>query len=149
MDKVISNIYFLFILRIFLALIFIFAGIEKIGNPINFSIAISNYKLFPLTIINFSAVVIPWIEIISGILLMFGVSVKENAVIITSLLFIFTILIIISLFRGLNIDCGCFGTVLGSRIGLMKVGENILQIISGLLLIKYGSSVFSLKKQKL
>ena len=41
------------------------------------------------------------------------------------LLVIFIVAIIISLFRGLDINCGCFGTVDGAKVGLQKILENI------------------------
>jgi uncharacterized membrane protein YphA (DoxX/SURF4 family) len=144
MVKILSNKYFLLLLRLLLALVFIFAAVEKIAAPGNFAVSIANYKLLPAEFINIPATVIPWIELISGLLLLFGISVKENSAIITFLLIVFTIAIIISLFRGLNIDCGCFGTIYGSRIGLLKVSENIFQIICGFILIRWGSSFLAL-----
>lgn len=144
MVKIVSNKYFLLLLRLLLALVFIFAAIEKIAVPRNFAVSIANYKLLPVEFINIPAIVIPWIEFTSGLLLLFGISVKENSAIITFLLIVFTIAIIISLFRGLNIDCGCFGTTYGSRIGLLKVNENIFQIICGFILIRSGSSFLAL-----
>jgi putative oxidoreductase len=144
MAKIISNKYFLLLLRLLLGLIFIIAAIEKIAAPESFSVSIANYKLLPSEFINMPAIIIPWIELISGLLLLLGISVKENSAIITFLLVVFTITIIISLFRGLNIDCGCFGTIYGSQIGLLKVGENLLLIIMGIILIKEDSSLLAL-----
>jgi uncharacterized membrane protein YphA (DoxX/SURF4 family) len=143
MAKIFSNKYFLLLLRLVLALIFIFAAIEKIALPENFSVSISNYKLLPAEFINILAIIIPWIELVSGLLLLLGISVKENSAIITCFLIVFTIAIIISLFRGLNIDCGCFGTAYGAQIGLLKVGENILLIIIGFILIRWDSHLFT------
>ena len=147
MAKIISNKYFLLLLRLLLGLIFIFAAIEKIVLPENFAVAISNYKLLPAEIINIPAIIIPWIEFMSGLMLLLGIMVKENSAIIAFLLIIFSIAIIISLFRGLNIDCGCFGTIYGSRIGLLKVVENILLIISGFILIKRDSTFLVIRKE--
>ncbi|MDR3610600.1 MAG: MauE/DoxX family redox-associated membrane protein [Ignavibacteriaceae bacterium] len=144
MSGIISNKYFLFLLRLLLAFVFIFAAIEKISSPGNFSASISNYKLLPSEVINLLAIIIPWIELIAGLLLLLGISVKENSAIITTLLIVFTIAIIISLFRGLNIDCGCFGTAYGSRIGILKISENIILILSGLILTKWGSPLLAL-----
>ena len=90
------------------------------------------------------AIILPWIELVAGILLLFGVMVKENSAIISVLLLLFTIAIIISLARGLNIDCGCFGTTLGTQIGLLKVGENLSLLIMSLVLMKFHSDSFSL-----
>ena len=52
---------------------------------------------------------------------MFGISVKENSAILSGLLLVFIIAIAISLARGLNIDCGCFGTVGGTKVGIQKI----------------------------
>ena len=144
MAKIISNKYFLLLLRLLLGLIFIFAAIDKIAMPANFSVSIYNYKLLPAEFINMPAIIIPWIELISGLLLLLGISVKENSAIITSLLSVFTIAIIISLFRGLNIDCGCFGTTYGEQIGILKISENIILIIFGYILARWGSPLSAL-----
>ena len=144
MVKILSNKYFLLLLRLLLALVFIFAAIEKIAAPENFAVSIANYKLLPAEFINIPAIVIPWIELISGLLLLLGISVKENSAIITFLLVVFTITIIISLFRGLNIDCGCFGTTYGEQIGILKISENIILIIFGYILARWGSPLLAL-----
>lgn len=134
--------YFLLAARFFLAFIFIYAGADKISNPSGFSQAIQNYRLFPIEIINFFAITLPWIELICGLLLLFGISVRENSLIIFSLLFVFTLAVAISMIRGLNFDCGCFGKP--SPIGWKKLGENFLMLVLGLLLIIYDSKILSL-----
>lgn len=144
MVKVLSNKYFLLLLRLLLGLIFIIAAKEKIIAPANFSSSIANYKLFPVEFINILAIIIPWIELISGSLLLLGIWTKENSAIMTLLLIVFTIAIIISLFRGLNIDCGCFGTAYGEQIGLLKISENLLLILSGFILVRWGSSFLAI-----
>ena len=143
MKNLLSNKYFLFLVRITLAFIFIYAGATKISDPEGFALSISNYRLLPVSLLNFLAITLPWIEIITAILLVFGIAVKENSAIIFSMLFIFTIAIGVSLLRGLNIDCGCFGK--GTQIGLLKIGENILMIIGSVLLIAFGSDLILLK----
>ena len=72
------------------------------------------------------------------------VLVKENSAILNGLLVIFIIAIIISLFRGLDINCGCFGTVDGAKVGLQKILENIGLLILGFVLIKFDSDFLSL-----
>ena len=140
-----SNKYLLLIIRIILGFIFIYAGAEKISDPEAFAISISNYRLLPTAAINFFAIILPWIELVAGILLIFGIAVKENSSILFSMLLVFTIAIVISLFRGLSIDCGCFGK--GTQIGLYKLGENTLMIIGTILLMIFGSDLFKLKSE--
>ena len=137
MLKILSNQYLQLLFRLFLGFIFIFAGIEKISEPSAFSTAIYNYKLLPISLVNFFAITLPWIELTAGLLLMFGVYVKENSLIIAVLLIIFFMAIAISLTRGLNIECGCFGTSNGSKIGLVKLGENLILILISSLLMKW------------
>lgn len=143
MKSILSNKYLLLIARLSIAYVFIYAGAEKISDPDAFAISISNYRLLPAWSLNIFAITLPWIEVICGILLLFGVAVKENSAIIFSLLFIFTIAIVISLIRGLSIDCGCFGK--GSMIGLTKLAENLLMLIGSLSLIAFDSKILSLE----
>lgn len=143
MNNLFSNKYLLLFLRVIISFVFIYAGIEKISDPEAFAISIANYRLLPIETINIFAITLPWIELVAGVLMLFGIAVKENATIIFTMLTIFTIAIVISLFRGLSIDCGCFGK--GSQIGLMKLGENTLMIIGSFFLIFFDSDFLKLK----
>lgn len=145
MKNLFSNIYLLLLIRLVLGFIFIYAGAEKISDPEAFAISISNYRLLPVSTLNFFAITLPWIELVAGVLMIFGIAVRENSSIIFSMLLVFTIAIIISLFRGLSIDCGCFGK--GSQIGLLKLGENTLMIIGSFLLMVFGSNFLRLKSE--
>jgi len=146
--KLLSNKYFLLLCRVILGIVFIFAAVSKADEPEGFAQSISNYKLLPLFLINFFAIILPWIELCAGLLLIFGISVKENSAILTSLLVIFIIAIVISLARGLNIDCGCFGTVEGTKVGAQKVLENIGLLLAGLILIKFDSKTLTITNQE-
>jgi len=148
MTNILSHKYFLLTIRIFVGFVFIFAAISKVSEPEEFARAISNYKLLPIYLINILAIALPWIEICAGILLVFGISVKENSAILSGLLLVFIIAIAISLVRGLNIDCGCFGTVGGTKVGIQKLLENFGLLLLGLILIKFGSKSPSLSKQE-
>ena len=60
---------------------------------------------------------------------------------------VFIIAILISLARGLNIDCGCFGTVGGTKVGIQKILENIGLLLTAIILLKFESNSFTLFKQ--
>ena len=142
MKKFLSNKYYLLFARLVLGFVFVYAGAEKIAIPESFALSILNYKLFPLWLINFTAIILPWIELTTGMFLIFGITVKENSMIIFTLLITFNIAIIISLARGLNIDCGCFGS--GTKIGLLKLTENFLMIFLSYSLMIYSSDFFTI-----
>jgi len=148
MKKILSNKYLLFVTRVIIGFIFLYAGMEKVSDPSGFARAINNYKLLPFSLTNISALILSWTEVSAGILLVFGVRVKENAFIISALLGIFTVAITISLFRGLNIDCGCFGTMSGTKIGILKLLENLLMLLLGILLVYFGGGSINLSKEK-
>ena len=138
MKDILSNKYLLLTIRFFIGFIFIFGGVEKIADPAGFSDAVSNYKLFPLFSINFIAIFIPWLELFSGVLLLFGIWLKENTFLINALLSAFIFIVAIALLRGLDIDCGCFGTKFAQKVGLLKIGENIILMLLTYVLYKFG-----------
>ena len=147
MKKFLENKYLLLLSRLIIGFIFVYAGMEKISDPEGFARAINNYKLIPFSLINIAALILPWIEVTLGLLLIFGITVKENAFIASTLLGIFIIAITVSLVRGLNIDCGCFGTVSGSKIGIQKLIENFLLILLALYIIYFDKGKISLNDE--
>jgi putative oxidoreductase len=145
MKKILSNDYLLLIFRIVVGMIFIFASLEKITNPAKFAENILNYKLLPDIFINLLAITLPWIELTCGLLLLFGIRSRESSIIIFTMLMIFTIGVFIAVLRGLNIDCGCFGTLMAEKIGLQKIIENTVLLIFSFIIILSGAGRFSLK----
>ena len=97
-------------LRFILGLIFIWAGWGKVLDPRGFVQIIENYKLLPPFLIDPFALILPWVEILSGIALVSGHLIKGSAMIINILMLVFIFAIGISMFRGLDIHCGCFST---------------------------------------
>jgi len=148
MNNFLSNKYLLFLFRIILGFVFIYAGILKISDPAGFSEVINNYKLLPLLFVNFFAITLPWIEVVAGLFLLFGISVKENSFIISIMLVVFIFAIVISLGRGLNIECGCFGTSSGTKVGIIKLVENFVLLTFSLLLTKFNSVFLSITSHK-
>jgi len=148
MNNFLSNKYLLFLFRIILGFVFIYAGILKISDPAGFSDAINNYKLLPLSFVNFFAITLPWIEVVTGLFLLFGITVKETSFIISVMLVVFILAVGISLGRGLNIDCGCFGTSSGTKVGIIKLLENIVLLTFSLLLTKFYSVFLSITSHK-
>ena len=98
------------LLRVSLGAVFIVASLDKIENSEAFATTIANYRLLPYKMVNGIAIVLPWLEIITGTLLVFGVWVKANTMIVGGLLVAFSIAIAPALFRRLDLSCGCFTT---------------------------------------
>lgn len=94
--------------RVALGLIFLYAGIEKVREAQLFVVAVENYRLLPDFLAPFLAMILPWVEIVAGVLLISGYKALPAAVLINLMLVVFILALSISFFRGLNIDCGCF-----------------------------------------
>jgi uncharacterized membrane protein YphA (DoxX/SURF4 family) len=96
--------------QIALGAIFVAAALPKIADPPSFAHMIYNYRILPGSLINISALVMPWVELLAGLALILGVWVKPARWIVTLMLVVFMIAITINLARGNAIDCGCFDT---------------------------------------
>ena len=106
--KYLSNPKLVLFLRIFLGVIFIYASIDKIIDPIKFSDLIDNYHITPVKLNNLAALVIPWIELVVGIFLVLGIYIRGSSVIVIVLLLWFIFILSQALARGINVNCGCF-----------------------------------------
>ena len=97
---------------------FVWTGAIKILEPAPFALAIGNYRLVPHELINIVAILVPWIEVIAGLSVLAGIWLRAGAFIIMVITAIFLLAIASALARGLDIECACFGTIGGNRIGL-------------------------------
>lgn len=125
--------------RFILGGLFIYAGIHKVADPHGFARIVYNYQLLPDTLVTTLAVVMPWVEIMAGLFLVAGIFKRTSAVVLSSLLLVFTIAVSINLIRGLNFDCGCFSTIVtesgSDPLGLLI--RDILLLIPGFLIILF------------
>ncbi|MHB0970989.1 MAG: MauE/DoxX family redox-associated membrane protein [Thermoanaerobaculia bacterium] len=94
--------------QIALGAIFVVAALPKIVDPPSFAHMIYNYRLVPGFAINFLALVMPWVELLTGIALILGVWRRSAAALIGAMLLVFIVAIGINLARDNAIDCGCF-----------------------------------------
>lgn len=101
-------------MRVVLGCVFIFASWHKIVQPAEFARAIANYQLLPQALVNPAALLLPWVELVCGVGLLSGLLRRGSALILSILLLIFITALAISLFRGLNIHCGCFSSAIRS-----------------------------------
>jgi len=109
------------ILRLVVGGAFVIAGALKVADPAKFALDVSHYRLVPHELINLVAILVPWIEITAGLFVLAGIWLRAAALVITSLTGLFFFVIASALSRGLNIECGCFGTVGGQHVGLVNL----------------------------
>jgi hypothetical protein len=97
------------VLDFLIAAVFIYAGVLKALDPVQFAHDIDNYKILPWTVGVALAFYLPWLEIFCGLALIFRRFYRGALSILTALVAIFVIATIAAKLRGLDITCGCFG----------------------------------------
>lgn len=126
--QVVTSEYLSFALRVYLGYFFIYASLSKIPHPAQFAEAIANYRLIPFLFVNMGAIILPWVELVAGLFLIIGYKSRTSVVIIGFLLILFDVMILINMYQGAPITCGCYDTV-GEPIGWKKIFENVLMLV--------------------
>jgi len=134
--KILSNKYFLILLRLIVGGFFVFASLDKLMNQEAFARAIYNYKFLPDIFINIFAIIIPYIELIGGLLLIAGIFKRGSSFLISFMLVIFIIALSQAYAKGLDINCGCFSleTVGQKDDILLRIVEDILLLIASIII---------------
>jgi len=122
--------YITTIFRIILGFVFLYASFDKILDPGSFAIAIQNYQLIPMSLSNMVAIFLPWCEFYCAIFLLIGWWHKPAALLVSIMNIIFIVALALAYLRGLNIDCGCFGT--GSTVNIQRIVEDIILLLLSL-----------------
>jgi uncharacterized membrane protein YphA (DoxX/SURF4 family) len=132
--------------RMILGGAFVAASIDKIADPAAFAASIGYYKLVSPTPALVIATVLPWMELLCGLGLLFGIAIRPNALLALLMLLIFTAGIASALARGLDISCGCFTQdPAAGKIGWTKLLENGSLIFMAVLVYIVPGSRWSLE----
>jgi putative oxidoreductase len=119
--------------RLALGSVLLYAGIVKVPNTAVFADAIANFDILPPLGNWLAALMLPWAEIVIGLLLICGLWVRSTAVVSVLMFLGFTGAVLSALARGLDIECGCFSTDQGTRVGLHTLGIEAAAIAAGIL----------------
>lgn len=119
--------------------VYVWFGVNKIADPIAFLKAMHAYGMLPESppwLLNGSAVVLPWFEILCGLLLVCGIWRRHAAVLLLLLTAFFTVVVAWRAHRiaeagglplcGVKFDCGCG---VGEVWFCHKVAENTALVL--------------------
>ena len=139
MIKFLENKYLQILLRLILGVIFIYASLGKLFRPEDFAKAILRYEFLPLYFVNIVAIIMPWVEFFTGILLILGIYKKASSVLASISLAVFLIALTSAFARGLDISCGCFSLEETSTKGdiIYRIAEDILMLIGAVIVYKF------------
>ncbi|CAI8280409.1 MAG: Uncharacterised protein [Opitutia bacterium UBA7350] len=122
------------ILRLLLGICFVWAAASKFQDPLAFAAAVASYEVISGIWARGVVLVLPWLELWVGIGLMIPGLKRGSAWVVWFLLLGFIGLHLSAWWRGLNIECGCFGAMgmlsgygmLFARNSLLLLGATIL-----------------------
>jgi putative oxidoreductase len=151
MNNIVSNVkrivtseYLALVLRIFVGYFFIYSSMSKIPYPAQFADLLASYRLIPYPLVNILAVVVPWMELITGLFIIIGLRNRATAIVIMLLYFGFIVFVGLNVIVGSPITCGCYDTV-GEPVSWLKVGKNTIWVLFALQIFFY-DRLFLLRK---
>lgn len=111
--------------RLALAAVFLGAAVPKLGDPVAFARDIDHYRLVPAPLLGPLAVGLPLLEALIGVALITGVHAQGAALVALVMLLSFAGGMVQALARGIDLDCGCFGSALAARVSGFTVARNL------------------------
>jgi len=108
--------------------LFFYAGLLKCLHPYEFAEAVLAYRMLPESLVGVAAAVLPWVEMAAGLALAIGLKRRSALLLLTTLLGGFLAVILITMGRGLKIDCGC-GLFFQRQVGPVAVLEDAVFLL--------------------
>ena len=105
---------------------FLYAGVLKAHDVTAFAAHVAAYQLLPYSLNYLVAATLPWVEILSGALLLANRHVRAATLVLAALTSLFILVLASVLVRGLGIDCGCFGSSGSTSPGQALVRDLLL-----------------------
>src|SRR5262245_17824051 len=96
--------------RLGLAAVWLVAGATKVTDLAASGRAVNAYQLMSFDVARVIGAALPFVEIALGVLLLVGLATRLAAGVAAALLVVFIAGISSAWARGLQIDCGCFGS---------------------------------------
>lgn len=101
------------------------AALAKLGDIPALARDMHNFRILPMAAEHLVAIVLPWIELVAALSLILGIRSRAGEAVAMSLMVVLTAAIALAMARGLNIECGCFGTAGALKVGPAKLLENV------------------------
>lgn len=111
--------------RFGLSAMFLYAAYHKLLDPDGFAADISHYRLLPPAAVSALAVALPPFELVVALGLCTRGLKRGSAVLCAAMLWTFAIAMIQAQIRGIDLDCGCFGSATTSEVGVSTIVRNL------------------------
>jgi putative oxidoreductase len=96
--------------RLVVSLVFVAAAVPKLLDLPGFAADIANYRAFPAWSVNLLAGIVPMVELVGAASILTGWKRRGGAFVLAALTTGFIVLIASVIVRGIDLQCGCFGS---------------------------------------
>ena len=129
--KLLSSPYASLVSRVVLGGVFLVAGATKISDPGALAASIRSYELgLPEWFVSLSAHALPYLEVLLGHYVLAGLFTRVSAWATNALTLVFFVALVQGAARGLEIDCGCFGSSAGETSNLWLAAARDLGLLA-------------------
>jgi uncharacterized membrane protein YphA (DoxX/SURF4 family) len=113
--------------RVLLGVVFVYAGVLKGLDVETFAVQLAAYQILPTQGNIIVAAILPFVELIVGLHLVFNRWARASALVVFGLCGTYMVVLASVLLRGMAIDCGCFGPQ-DSSTPLQAIVRNLLLV---------------------
>lgn len=126
----IRNRAVLFAFSLIVGGVFVWAAVLKIRDPLAFAQNIANYRIVCNLIAFWIGLLLPWLELAAGVFLIVGLWRRTSALLLSAMLAGFIVLVAVTMVRGIDVDCGCFGGLSGKADFGLIIQDAVLLFMS-------------------
>jgi uncharacterized membrane protein YphA (DoxX/SURF4 family) len=131
-------------IRLAAAAVWIVAGAAKVVDLEHFHAQVEQYRLLPHALEAPFAYAVPFVELLVGLYLAVGLLTRAAAAACCVLMVLFLVAQAQAWARGLSLDCGCFGTLVHERVGLVTILRDVALGLPSLVMLLRPARALSL-----
>ena len=126
------------LMRLALAGVYLFAAVPKLIDPWDFARAINNFRILPDSAVPWTALWLPAFEAVAALAVLTGLLHRGGLLAIAGLSGAFAAGVASAMIRGLDIECGCFGSTASSHANLEHLALNVGTLLAAVILLVAG-----------
>lgn len=112
--------------RLALVAVYLAAALPKLTDAATFARDIDNYHLVPVEWAGTLAVLMPPLELVVALALLVGLHARGAALVSAGMLAVFAGAMSQAIARGIDLDCGCFGSALAMEVSGWSILRNVV-----------------------
>lgn len=117
-------------------IVFLWSGWLKVQDPAQFLVSIRSFHMLPDPFAAWLALALPWLEIFAGLAVLTGWLRSGGLFLLNASLVVFAIALTSAWARGLDVECGCFGSGKGTTTIIEAFVRDAVLLAAGIWLMR-------------